>query len=264
MVDDEDELYHRTSTNRAMFVLHCSESHRGRVLLESSEQLRHASERYSMRLASCNNATSPIDVVSQQTSLRTNAFGRVVLRAIDAVPSTQDMLRGAPLRAPFYPDVVAIAQGQTNGHGRAGSAWITTNSALAFSVECRVPAMLAPFAQYIAALAVADAVLTSLKVKWPNDVLTPDRRKVAGVLCEGALRGNEAAIVIGIGVNLVEAAFGGAAISELDTGMNTDPTQVLANTLNKLEPLYNTSQLMELITTLQTDITPNGSIITSR
>jgi BirA family biotin operon repressor/biotin-[acetyl-CoA-carboxylase] ligase len=38
-------------------------------------------------------------------------------------------------------------------------------------------------------------------LKWPNDVLG-DGRKVAGILCEGAVSGEEAVSLAGIGVNL--------------------------------------------------------------
>jgi BirA family biotin operon repressor/biotin-[acetyl-CoA-carboxylase] ligase len=57
----------------------------------------------------------------------------------------------------------------------------------------------------LAALAVAEALIQeglSARIKWPNDVLVGGR-KVAGVLVEGALQGEQYLyVVLGIGINV--------------------------------------------------------------
>ncbi|MFD1731271.1 hypothetical protein ACFSC4_09710 [Deinococcus malanensis] len=46
-------------------------------------------------------------------------------------------------------------------------------------------------------------------LKWPNDLLTSDGRKLAGILLEADLRGEEARrAVLGIGVNVGSAPEG--------------------------------------------------------
>jgi BirA family biotin operon repressor/biotin-[acetyl-CoA-carboxylase] ligase len=71
----------------------------------------------------------------------------------------------------------------------------------------RLPAARRPLAGTAVALAVADAVADRLGValglKWPNDLLAPDGRKVAGVLAETDMGGPAgAAVVVGVGINV--------------------------------------------------------------
>ena len=65
----------------------------------------------------------------------------------------------------------------------------------------------------LASLAVVDAAIQIggpvVHVKWPNDVLTDDGRKLAGILVEAAARepgvGSAAGAVVGIGINVDHA-----------------------------------------------------------
>lgn len=96
---------------------------------------------------------------------------------------------------------------QTAGRGRRQREWTSPRDAGAyFSVICRPgdPARLAalPFAAGIAA-ARAIARLTNLdpRLKWPNDVLI-DKKKVAGILVESRISGQQMVAAVGVGVNL--------------------------------------------------------------
>ena len=68
------------------------------------------------------------------------------------------------------------------------------------------------------ALHAAAALPAGVGLKWPNDLLTRaglPRRKVAGVLLEAELRGEEARrAVLGIGVNVTAAPEGAAHLAE--------------------------------------------------
>src|SRR5690606_21125731 len=56
-----------------------------------------------------------------------------------------------------------------------------------------------------AAVATAEAC-PDLRIKWPNDLLGPDGRKVAGILAEMELgQGRVRYVVVGIGLNLTAA-----------------------------------------------------------
>jgi BirA family transcriptional regulator, biotin operon repressor / biotin---[acetyl-CoA-carboxylase] ligase len=87
---------------------------------------------------------------------------------------------------------------QTAGRGRQGRGWIAPpGRALLFSVVLRGPQ---PLPTLAAAVAVAEVVGAAAQIKWPNDVLLADGRKVAGILAES--RPQEEWTVVGIGLNV--------------------------------------------------------------
>ncbi len=145
----------------------------------------------------------------------------VDVRRFDVVDSTNRYLldearNGAP------DGVVAVADHQSAGRGRLGRRWeAPPGASLLVSVLLRpdVP----PAERYLVtaavALAGAEAVAGEagvvLGVKWPNDLVAPDGRKVAGVLAEA--EGD--AVVVGIGVNVAwpteDAELAGRGLDDL-------------------------------------------------
>ncbi len=111
---------------------------------------------------------------------------------------------------PLSPALVLTAS-QTAGRGRGKNAWWATSGALTFSLvvhtkQLRLPPERLPLISLAVGLAVrntvADFVLDrQVSVKWPNDVLISER-KVCGILIEQHLSANQAALIIGIGVNV--------------------------------------------------------------
>lgn len=140
------------------------------------------------------------------------ALGLPAVRVFEALGSTNDAARewaeaGAPAGA------LVVADAQTAGRGRAGRAWWSPPGAgLYASVVLRPrPATSGRTDVGVVSLRVGLALAAALRqaygldarVKWPNDVLAPGGRKIAGVLCEAALAGPQPDfIVAGIGVNL--------------------------------------------------------------
>ncbi|MEO1329697.1 MAG: biotin--[acetyl-CoA-carboxylase] ligase [Pseudomonadota bacterium] len=135
-----------------------------------------------------------------------DGVGRIALETVDS--TNQEAFRrlraGAP--APFG----VLARRQAAGRGRRGRPWGAREGDLIASLALR-PRALRPSAglaematlSFVAGLAVADLVAqcaprARVQVKWPNDVLA-DGGKISGVLLEA----DEAAVVIGVGVNLV-------------------------------------------------------------
>ncbi len=108
-----------------------------------------------------------------------------------------------------------VAERQTAGRGRRGSAWVSpAGEGLLFSVLVRLacaPARVPPVA-LVVGLAVRDAVAraavgATVAVKWPNDVLV-EGRKLAGVLVEAITVGARVeAVVIGVGINVHTRVF---------------------------------------------------------
>lgn len=109
---------------------------------------------------------------------------------------------------------VCVAREQTAGHGRRGRAWVSSpDASLTFSVaralwpgEAANPAL---------SLAVGVGVARGLErcgfsgfgFKWPNDLVTADGAKLAGVLVEAraAREDRLPALVVGVGLNRVGA-----------------------------------------------------------
>jgi BirA family transcriptional regulator, biotin operon repressor / biotin---[acetyl-CoA-carboxylase] ligase len=133
------------------------------------------------------------------------------IRRFDSIDSTNRYLLDEA-RSGAGEGVVAVAGHQTSGRGRLGRRWeAPARSNLLVSVLLR-PDLAADqrhLAGAVVALAARDAVRSTsaldLDVKWPNDLLAADGRKVAGVLAEADLVGRtdprRPAIVVGIGIN---------------------------------------------------------------
>ena len=124
--------------------------------------------------------------------------------------STNDDARALALDGAPEGTVVLAAE-QTSGRGRLGREWTSPPGGVYASVVLR-PAVETPEAivlPLVVGLGVAhglDALGIHTKLKWPNDLLCTDGRKVAGVLLEGLSEGwliNW--IIAGVGVNVRSA-----------------------------------------------------------
>ncbi len=126
-----------------------------------------------------------------------------------------------------------VSDFQSEGRGRRGSHWATARGNLAASLFLRVEAVpgVAATLGFVAGLSLDEALRrvapglavaiamdglepgagrqsTRLRLKWPNDVLL-DGGKLAGILLEAEpLADGRLAVVIGIGVNVIEAPSG--------------------------------------------------------
>lgn len=144
------------------------------------------------------------------------------LFAHDAIGSTSEealtLARGGDAG-----QVWVVAREQTAGRGRRGRAWYTSAGNLAASVYVRTSAPLTRAATlgFVGGLAlhaalgeIAPAVAGvgepsrghRLRLKWPNDLVTEEGAKVAGILLQAVDLGPaKLGVVIGIGVNIVSA-----------------------------------------------------------
>ena len=87
-----------------------------------------------------------------------------------------------------------IADAQDAGRGRLGRTWTSPPGAnLHLSVLIRTPLPLerVPLVCLGAAAVVAESAGVPLHIKWPNDLLARDGRKVAGLLAEAEPRGGQ-------------------------------------------------------------------------
>ncbi|PIG97249.1 biotin--[acetyl-CoA-carboxylase] ligase [Deinococcus sp. UR1] len=176
---------------------------------------------------------------------RSGTLGQA-MRYHGTVTSTQDSLR-AWADHPTHPaphGAVTVAERQTVGRGRRGRTWDTTHGTLVFSVLLTRslrggPLTLAdlPLMPLAAGVAVQRAAGVG-GLKWPNDLLAPNGRKLAGILLEADLRGEEARrAVLGIGINVTAAPQDAAHLSALHAPGTPEPTRaaLLGTLLLELE-----------------------------
>jgi len=113
---------------------------------------------------------------------------------------------------------VVLASQQASGRGRLGRAWESPVGGVYASIVLR-PEVETPEAivlPLVVGLGVArglESLGVSPLLKWPNDVLAADGRKIAGVLLEGLSEGWRIAwVVAGIGVNVTAVPPGQGAV----------------------------------------------------
>ena len=139
---------------------------------------------------------------------------------------------------------VLVAEHQSAGRGRLDRTWTSPPRAgLTVSVLLRpdVPAARRGWLSLLTGVALAESVgavtgaLTSLK--WPNDMLARDGRKLAGILAESS----GTAVVIGVGLNVStrpdELPPTGTSLAAV-TGGGVDRGPVLLAFLRALEQRY--------------------------
>jgi BirA family transcriptional regulator, biotin operon repressor / biotin---[acetyl-CoA-carboxylase] ligase len=132
------------------------------------------------------------------------------LRIYSVIGSTSTLaLRLARSGAPH--GTCIIAEEQRTGRGRFGRRWLdTAGKSLLLSVVLRTGLQpdAAPGAAPIrCGIALLDAIQSATGyralLKWPNDILSTDGRKVAGILCEGSVAASGAGFIIaGFGINV--------------------------------------------------------------
>ena len=168
----------------------------------------------------------------------------------DTVSSTNDVADQLACEGAGHGTVVA-ADCQESGRGRLGRTWHSPPGAgLYVSVVLRPGELPGPAAlgslsaaariTLTAGVAVADALsgVTGLPatIKWPNDVMI-GRRKVCGILAEGAATGGALRhVILGFGVNVLAAAYPPAIADratsiEAETGRAVDRASVFAESL---------------------------------
>lgn len=166
----------------------------------------------------------------------------------DSLPSTNlEVARRATEGAPE--GLCVVASEQTAGRGRLERQWISPKGGgIYFSVllRPRLDQTAWPLITMMASLAVHEALLDACSletdIKWPNDILA-NERKLCGILAETVETPTGRAVVVGIGINLTNAAFPqqlneSVTSVESATGNVPDLEVVLQKLLSALERRY--------------------------
>jgi BirA family biotin operon repressor/biotin-[acetyl-CoA-carboxylase] ligase len=160
-------------------------------------------------------------------------------RYLGRVGSTQDILRAwAEAGAPE--GTLVLAEVQERGRGRRGRPWESRpGESLTFSLLLRpaLPLSALSLLPLLAGLALFEAVGLG-GLKWPNDLLAPDGRKLAGVLLEAKAEGEEVAYaLLGVGVNVAWAPEGAASLQEFGPYSRREVLLAFLRRLEALLPL---------------------------
>ena len=178
--------------------------------------------------------------------LRTQWLGRSYTYREAADSTNGELAAAAREGAPH--GAVLLAESQPRGRGRLGRSWFSESGRnLTFSLVLRpdcAPAALPPLT-LAAAVGVARGIEPFLGappiVKWPNDILAPDGRKLCGILTELAAEIDRVQhLVVGIGLNVNQTRFPSsittiASSLRAVTGRRQSRVEVLASVLGSLE-----------------------------
>jgi len=175
---------------------------------------------------------------------------RRIGRGVEAhatIGSTNDRAREL-LDEPHAEGRAIVAEEQTAGRGRRGRTWLSpTGRNLMLSVAVRPRIAAGDVWQLGAAAALGVragcAAFAALALKWPNDLVSLDGAKVAGLLIETTIEGDRiSAAIIGVGINVnwprlempSGIAVGATSLGEI-AGVAIDRADLLADVLDGLD-----------------------------
>ncbi|MBN1430208.1 MAG: biotin--[acetyl-CoA-carboxylase] ligase [Anaerolineae bacterium] len=190
-------------------------------------------------------------------------FG-IIVHYYPQVKSTNDVAR--ELAEKDAPEgTLVVTDMQTRGRGRLARQWIAPpGSSLLMSIILRpnLPPTHAHRLVIACGLALAEAceAVTGVRVagKWPND-LQVGGKKVAGILAESAIEGEQLAwVIIGAGLNVNQVFEPDDPLAKtatslrMETGRSHDRASVLAQTMTRLRDWYPLVDQKMLITAWRT------------
>ena len=122
------------------------------------------------------------------------------------VPSTMDVARAFSVRPGEA--ALVMTESQSHGRGRQGRSWVAPMSGFLGTFVFTTAREVQSLGGFSLAAGVAvHELLTELGcevgLKWPNDLLSTDGKKIGGILVELIPSGNLTTVLTGIGVNLV-------------------------------------------------------------
>ena len=184
-----------------------------------------------------------LDAAALTTTLTSSGSLWRAVEVVEAIGSTNAELVARAARD--EPEGLAlVAEHQVAGRGRLDRTWTSPPRAgLTVSVLLRpdVPAARRAWLSLLTGVALAEAVSEAAGVraslKWPNDLLAPDGRKLAGILAESV----GSAVVVGAGLNVSttrdELPDTGTSLA-LVSGVPVDRGAVLSAYLRAFERRY--------------------------
>ena len=132
------------------------------------------------------------------------------IQIYERVSSTMDAARNVATTMSPEQGGVVLANEQLSGRGRQGRSWFSGEGGFAGTFIFRTQHTLASMVGYSLVVGcVVGEIFKSLGagvgLKWPNDVLSVDRRKVCGALIELSSQSGVSVVYTGIGINLTSS-----------------------------------------------------------
>jgi BirA family biotin operon repressor/biotin-[acetyl-CoA-carboxylase] ligase len=165
---------------------------------------------------------------------------------LDAIDSTNSYLRQLSAKEAVKDFTVVTANYQTSGRGQMGTQWSSQHSKNLMASVFKDVSFIDSEQQFFISMAVALSILdalenfniTNLKVKWPNDILS-ENKKIGGILIENVIKkGKLNASIIGFGINANQTEFDDlpqASSLRLITGRLFELDELLQAILSKLK-----------------------------
>ena len=178
-------------------------------------------------------------------SLQTRRIGKKVI-AFETVTSTNDVATEYA-GDPKNDGLVILAEEQTSGRGRGGKKWHgDKGQSLLCSIVLVNESVGAELLSLAVAVAAAEAIGETARVKWPNDIVL-NGKKVAGILLESKQTAHGRTYILGIGINCHQNKFPGelnASATSIDreTGKSCDRTSLVKRLLSSVEYRIQTAQ----------------------
>ncbi len=179
-----------------------------------------------------------LDADRIRDGLKTRRIGKKVI-VLATISSTND------IAAEYLSDsrndgLVILAEEQISGRGRGGNKWYGgKGQSVLCSIVLTDESSNAELLSLTAAVAVAEAIGETARIKWPNDIIL-NGRKVAGILLESKQTEYGRAYILGIGINCHQKDFpdelNSAATSiDRETGKTYDRILLTKRLLSSIE-----------------------------
>lgn len=169
---------------------------------------------------------------------------------LDSIDSTNNYATARLAKENWAEGTTIISSVQSNGKGQTGNSWESEKDKNLLTSVVLYPTFLPIQHQFeiskVVALAVHDVAsefVGNVTIKWPNDIYVGSK-KIAGILIENAIMGNEISwVVAGVGLNVNQTKFLSDAPNPVSiamlTGMEYDLYEVLNKFLKHLHKWYN-------------------------
>jgi BirA family biotin operon repressor/biotin-[acetyl-CoA-carboxylase] ligase len=143
--------------------------------------------------------TDLLDAELIKADLKTKRIGRKIL-VYSRTSSTND-IAAEYARNKRNDGLAVFAEEQTAGRGRAGSRWHSRRSdSILCSILLTDCELNGELLSLTSAVAVAETIGKSAKIKWPNDIIL-NGKKAAGILLESKKDRTSNIYILGIGIN---------------------------------------------------------------
>ena len=183
-------------------------------------------------------ANDRLDPDKIRDSLNTRRIGKKTI-VFGTVTSTNDA--AAEYASDAKNDgLVILAEEQTSGRGRGGNKWYGgKEQSVLCSIVLANENLNAELLSLTAAVAVAEAVSETARVKWPNDIIL-NGKKVAGILLESKQTEYGKVFILGVGINCHQKDFPAELAStatsiDIETQTSSDRISLIKRLITSIE-----------------------------